>query len=79
MNKNFIVYDIGFVVNFFYFYLGVIFDGKVFDLIFVSFFGLLEIKCLYIWRNYIVEVVCNDVNFFCSMVDGVLKLWIDDK
>ena len=42
-------------------------------------FGLLEIKCPYVWRNHTMEAACDDVNFPCSMVDGVPKLRTDDK
>ena len=42
-------------------------------------FGLLEIKCPYAWRNHTTEAACDDVNFPCSMVDGVPKLRTDDK
>ena len=54
-------------------------DGKVFDPTSASPFGLLEIKCPYTWRNHTMEAACNDVNFPCSMVDGVPKLRTDDK
>lgn len=79
LNKNFTVYDTGLVVNPSHPYLGATPDGKVFDPTSASPFGLLEIKCPYTWRNHTVEAACNDVNFPCSMVDGVPKLRTDDK
>ena len=60
-------------------YLGATPDGKVFDPTSASPFGLLEIKSPYTWRNHTMEAACNDVNFPCSMVDGVPKLRTDDK
>ena len=60
-------------------YLGATPDGKVFDPTSASPLGLLEIKCSYAWRNHTMEAARDDVNFPCSMVDGVPKLRTDDK
>ena len=79
LNKNFRVYDNGLAVNPSHPYLGATPDGKVFDPMSASPFGLLEIKCPYAWRNHTMEAACDDVNFPCSIVDGVPKLWTDDK
>lgn len=55
---KFIVYEVGLVINFFLFYLGVLLDGKVFDFIDKELFGFLEIKVFFVWRNSIFFEVC---------------------
>ena len=67
INKNFTVYVTSLVVNPSHPYLGATPDGKVFDPMSASPFGLLKIKCTYAWRNHTMEAACDDVNFPCSM------------
>ena len=79
LNKNFTAYDTSLVVNPSNPYLAATPDSKVFDPKSASAVGLLEIKCPYTWRNHTMEAECDDVNFPCSMVDGVPKLRTDNK
>jgi len=68
-HKNFTVYDCGLVVNPSQPYLGTNPDGKVFDPLSPSAFGLLEIKCPYTWRNNSIEEARQDPNFPCAIME----------
>ena len=59
--KQFVVYDAGLVVNPAFPYVGGSPDGKVYDPTEQEPHGLLEIKCLYVWRNNTMEEACAQV------------------